>query len=381
VSVLRARPSAAAIGQGGREGGAEQADAVLVSRTDANTGDEEVRVGHGFDADSLAEWMAANVEGFEGPLSVRQFKGGQSNPTYRLATPKTHYVLRRKPPGALLAGAHAVEREARVMAAIGAAGFPTPRIHGLCEDPEVIGTAFYVMEMVEGRVLWDSTLSDMPRAERAAHYDAMNAAIAALHRIDPVKVGLGDYGPPTDYLQRQVRRWTRQYLHDAEDVGRIEELDRLIDWLPRNLPPVGETRIVHGDYKLDNMIFHPTRPEILAVLDWELSTLGDPLADFVFHLMVWRFPPALLSGLAGADLDGLGLPSESDYISAYCRRSGRAQMDHLDFYMAFNMFRFSAIIHGIKARVARGTAASAQANSLVENLPLAAKIAWRQVPA
>lgn len=329
--------------------------------------------------DALAAWLTANVTGFEGPLTVRQFKGGQSNPTYRLVTPKTDYVLRRKPPGVLLIGAHAVEREARVMAAIGAAGFPAPRIHGLCEDAGVIGAAFYVMEMVEGRVFWDSTLSDISRADRAAYYDAMNAAIAALHRLDPTQVGLGDFGPPTDYLQRQLRRWTRQYLHDAEDVGRIDDLDRLIDWLPRNLPPTGETRIVHGDYKLDNMIFHPSRPQVLAVLDWELSTLGDPLADFAFHLMVWRLPPSLLSGLAGSDLDALGVPRESDYVGAYCRRTGRARIDHLDFYMAFNMFRFSAIIHGIKARVARGTAASAQADSLVENLPLAAKAAWAQV--
>ena len=350
-----------------------------MSRTAANTGDEKVRPGHRFDQDALAAWMVANIEGFGGPLSVRQFKGGQSNPTYRLTTPNRDYVLRRKPPGALLTGAHAVEREARVMAALGAAGFPTPRIYGLCESADVIGTAFYVMEMVDGRVLWDSTLADIPRAERAAYYDAMNGAIATLHSLDPAQVGLGDYGPPTDYLQRQMRRWTRQYLHDAEDVGRIEDLDRLIDWLPRNLPPAGETRIVHGDYKLDNVIFHPSRPEILAVLDWELSTLGDPLADFAFHLMVWRLPPALLSGLAGADLDALGLPRESDYVSAYCQRCGRVRIDHLDFYMAFNLFRFSAIIHGIKARMARGTAASAQANSLVENLPLAAKVAWAQV--
>jgi aminoglycoside phosphotransferase (APT) family kinase protein len=323
--------------------------------------------------------MASNVDGFDGPLSVRQFKGGQSNPTYRLTTPTTDYVLRRKPPGPLLAGAHAVEREAHVMAAIGATGFPTPHIYGLCEDAGIVGTAFYIMEMVDGRVFWDSTLPQIPRAERAAYYDAMNAVIARLHRLEPAKIGLSDFGPPTDYLPRQLRRWTRQYLQDAEDVGRLEDLDRLIDWLPRNLPPAGETRIVHGDYKLDNVIFHPRRPEIVAVLDWELSTLGDPVADFAFHLMVWRFPPALLSGLVGVDLALLGLPPESEYVRAYCQHSGRGQLDHLDFYMAFNMFRFSAIIHGIKARVARGTAASNQATTLVENLPLAAKIAWSQV--
>jgi aminoglycoside phosphotransferase (APT) family kinase protein len=350
-----------------------------MSRAESNSGDAEVRAGHRFDETALARWMAAHVEGFEGPLGVRQFKGGQSNPTYRVTTPRAEYVLRRKPLGDLLAGAHAVDREARVMSALGAVGFPTPRVFGLCEEADIIGTAFYVMEMVEGRVFWDSGLAEAPRSQRAAYYDAMNATIAGLHKIDPASVGLGDYGPPSNYVERQVRRWTRQYLADAELAGRIEELDLLSDWLASNLPPTGEMRVIHGDYKLDNVMFHPTKPEIAAVLDWELSTIGDPLADFAFHLMVWRLPPALLSGLAGADLDGLGLPGEADYAQAYCRRTGRERIDRLDFYMAFNMFRFSAIIHGIKARIARGTAASSQASALVEHLPLAARTAWAQV--
>jgi aminoglycoside phosphotransferase (APT) family kinase protein len=350
-----------------------------MDREESNTGDIEVRDAHRFDQTALERWMSAEVHGFEGPLIVHQFKGGQSNPTYRLTTPGKEYVLRRKPPGELLAGAHAVDREARVMSALQAAGFPAPRVHGLCQDPSVIGTAFYIMQMVEGRIFWDSTLAKVPRGDRAAYYDAMNATIAALHKIDPAAVGLGDYGPPSAYVERQVRRWTRQYLADAALAGRVDALDRLAEWLPANLPPAGQMRVIHGDFRLDNMIFDPTEPRVAAVLDWELSTLGDPLADFAYHLMVWRLPPVLVSGLAGADLDALGLPREADYVQAYCRRTGHARIERLDFYIAFNMFRFSAIIHGIKARIARGTAASAQAAALVEHLPLAAEAAWAQI--
>lgn len=336
-----------------------------------------VREAHRFDEARLAEWMAAHVQGYAGPLAVSQFKGGQSNPTYRLDTPGRSYVLRRKPPGQLLKGAHAVEREARVMAALGAQGFPVPRIFGLCEDESVIGTAFFVMEMVEGRILWDATFPEIPCADRAAYLDAMNATIAALHSIDPDAAGLGDYGRKGQYLERQIARWSRQYLEDA-DAGRIEAMDRLIEWLPAHLPPEGETRIIHGDFRADNMIFHPIEPRVLAVLDWELSTLGDPLADFAYHLMMYRLPGHMVAGIGGADLAALGIPEEADYVAAYCRRTGRADIPSLDFYLAFNMFRFAAILHGVKGRMLRGNAASADAGTMVASLPELAELGWRQ---
>ncbi|QIG81057.1 phosphotransferase [Stakelama tenebrarum] len=344
---------------------------------DSFSGTREVREAHRFDEARLAEWMAANVEGYAGPLTVTQFKGGQSNPTYRLDTPGRAYVLRRKPPGQLLKGAHAVEREARVMAALGAQGFPVPHIFGLCTDEAVIGTWFFVMELVEGRIFWDSTFPDVPREERAAYFDAMNAALAQLHGFDPDAANLGDYGRKGQYLERQIARWSRQYRED-EAAGRIDAMDRLAEWLPEHLPPEQETRVIHGDFRTDNMIFHPGEPRVLAVLDWELSTLGDPLADFAYHLMMYRLPSHMVAGIAGNDLTALGLPSEADYVAAYCRRTGRENIPALDFYLAFNMFRFAAILHGIKGRMIRGTAASADAERMVATLPELAEIGWRQ---
>lgn len=350
-------------------------------RQDQNSGTTAVRDALRFDERRLAAWMEQNVEGYRGPLKVEQFKGGQSNPTYRLVTPSRSYVMRRKPPGTLVKGAHAVDREARILSALGKVSFPVPHVYGLCTDETVIGTWFYIMEMIEGRVLWDSTLPDVPRDERPAYYDAMNAVIASLHKLDHEAIGLGDYGRPGNYFARQIGRWTKQYLADAEVAARDPNMDRLIEWLPANIPAGDETTIVHGDYRLDNMIFHPTEPRILAVLDWELSTLGHPLGDFAYHLMIWRLPPTLVSGLGHADLKALNIPSEADYVAAYCRRTGRDGIDNLDFYIAFNMFRFAAIIHGIKARLARGTAASAHATDLVSQLPAAAQCAWAQASA
>ena len=267
--------------------------------------------------------MSANVADFAGPLTVSQFKGGQSNPTYRLDTRARSYVLRRKPPGPLLPGAHAVEREARVMAALGTVGFPVPRIHGLCEDESVIGTAFFVMDMVEGRIIWDPTFPGLTPADRAAHFDAMNATIAQLHSVDPAAIGLADYGRPSNFVERQVARWSKQYEGDVE-AGRVPAMDRLVDWLRANLPPdSGDARIVHGDFRCDNMIFAADEPRVAAVLDWELSTLGDPAADFVYHLMMYRMPAGMFTGLDGLDFAALGIPSEEDYIAAYCRRTGR----------------------------------------------------------
>jgi aminoglycoside phosphotransferase (APT) family kinase protein len=336
-----------------------------------------VREQHRIDEAALDRWMQAHVAGYAGPLQVDQFKGGQSNPTYRLRTPGGNYVLRRKPPGVLLKGAHAVDREARVMAALGTAGFPVPRIHGLCTDDTVLGSWFFVMDLVEGRIFWDASFSTVPRPERAAYMDAMNATLAALHGIDYAAIGLADYGRAGGYVARQVARWSQQYLTD-ELAGRHPAMDRLVEWLPQHLPASDETAITHGDFRADNMIFHPTEPRVLAVLDWELSTLGDPLADFAYNAMMFRMPPDILGGIAGLELAAAGLPDESEYVAAYCRRTGREGIADLDFYVAFNMFRFAAILHGIKGRAARGTAASADAHAMGERFARVADLAWAQ---
>ena len=339
-----------------------------------NSGTSPVREAHRFDPGPLEAWLEAHVEGFSGPLAIEQFRGGQSNPTYKLATPSKSYVLRRKPPGRLLPGAHAVEREYRAIAALGRQGFPVARSYGLCEDESVIGTPFYVMEMVEGRIFWDPALPEVPSAERPAYFDAMNATMAKLHLIDPDQAGLGDYGKPGNYFARQIARWSRQYRED-EEAGRVAAMDRLVEWLPDNLPPdEPQPRIIHGDFRCDNMIFDPVEPKVLAVLDWELSTLGHPLADFSYHLLMYRMPDAL----AGRDLAALNIPSEADYVADYCRRTGRDGIADLDFYMAFNLFRLAGILHGIKGRIARGTAASAHAAEMVERLEPLAELAWAQ---
>ena len=349
-----------------------------MERSAQNSGTIEVRNAHRFDPARLEDWMQREVEGYCGPLHVEQFRGGQSNPTYKLVTPGRSYVLRRKPPGKLLPGAHAVDREYRVITALAAQGFPVARAYGLCTDETVIGTAFYVMEMVEGRIFWEAELPQVAAAERPLYFDAMNAALAQLHRIDPEAAGLGDYGKPGNYFERQIGRWSRQYLGDVE-AGRAESMDRLVEWLPANIPPgEDEARIIHGDFRCDNMIFHPTEPRVLAVLDWELSTLGHPLADFSYHLMMYRMPAGITTGLAGLDLRTLNIPSEDQYVAAYCRRTGRDGIPHLDFYIAFNLFRLSAIVHGIKGRLARGTAASAHADKMAASLEGLADLAWAQ---
>jgi aminoglycoside phosphotransferase (APT) family kinase protein len=349
-----------------------------VSRSADNKGTTDVRNAHRFDASRLEQWMAREVPGFEGPLSVLQFKGGQSNPTYRLDTPGRSYVLRRKPPGKLLPGAHAVDREYRVISALDRQGFPVARPFDLCTDPDVIGTEFYVMDMVEGRIFWEAALPEVAQEARAAYFDAMNATIAQLHRIDPETAGLGDYGKPGNYFERQIGRWSKQYLGDVE-AGRVASMDKLVEWLPANIPADEEdTRVIHGDFRCDNMIFHPIEPRVIAVLDWELSTLGHPLADFAYHLMMYRMPAGITAGLAGLDLAALGIPSEEEYVAAYCARTGRADIPNLDFYIAFNMFRLAAIIHGIKGRMARGTASSAHAAQTVAGLEGLADLAWAQ---
>jgi aminoglycoside phosphotransferase (APT) family kinase protein len=323
--------------------------------------------------------MAGNVAGCSGPLQVLQFQGGQSNPTYKLITSEKSYVLRRKPPGPLLKGAHAIEREVRILAALKTVDFPVARVHGECADESIIGSAFYVMDMVEGRIFWDATFPGVSRDERPRYFDAMNATLATLHKIDYRAIGLADYGRPSNYCQRQIERWSSQYLQD-DAAGRDSNMDRLVAWLPGNVPTAaGESSLVHGDYRCDNIIFHATEPRVAAVLDWELSTLGDPLADFAYHAMMYQMPPHIVAGLLGTDLERSNIPSQSRYIDIYCENTGRRSFPHFRFYLVFNLFRLAAIFHGIKGRVARGTASSAQAAERAQAFPELAALAWSQV--
>lgn len=341
---------------------------------DANVGATLVAPVHAIDPERLAAYLRAHVAPFSGPLVVRQYQGGQSNPTYRITAGDQSYVLRRKPPGTLLPSAHAVDREYRVMRALAATGVPVPRMLALCEDDSVLGTAFYVMEYVRGRVLWDPTLPGMTREQRAAHYDELNRVIATLHNVDFAAIGLADYGRPGQYVERQIARWSKQYA--AAGIAPIPAMDRLIEWLPRHVPPGDETSIVHGDFRLDNMIFHPSEPRVLAVLDWELSTLGHPVSDFAYQVMAWRLTPGEFRGIAGQDLAALGIPSEDEYVAAYCRRTGRARIEHFEVYLIFNMFRIAAILHGVLARAVHGNAASQDALATGSRARLVADAAW-----
>ncbi|MBL8386954.1 MAG: phosphotransferase [Hydrogenophaga sp.] len=340
------------------------------------TGTQPVSPAQRFDEARLAAWMQDHVPGFRGPLSVAQFKGGQSNPTFLLEAGGHRYVLRRKPMGELLPSAHAVDREFRVIRALAATDVPVAKAHALCEDPSVIGSAFYVMDHVEGRIFWDPTLPGMTPAERGALFDELNRVLAALHQVNPAAVGLADFGRPGAYLERQVARWTRQYK--AAETEPIEAADRLIDWLPQHMPPEGETRIVHGDYRIDNVIFHPTEPRILAVLDWELSTLGDPLVDFAYHCMGWRMPP-VSRGLAGVNIAALGIPSEAHYLASYLVRTGRTSAvpaGDWNYYLVFNMFRLVGILQGIAKRAQLGNASNASAVETGKRARPLAEQAW-----
>jgi len=310
----------------------------------------------------LEGWMREHIAGFRGPLAAEQFEGGQSNPTYKLSSGAGFYVLRRKPLGQLLPSAHAVDREYRVMRALADTAVPVPKVMALCEDDAVIGSAFYVMEFLDGRIFWDPRLPGLAVAERAAMFQSMNSVIAALHSLDHVALGLAEFGRPGNYMARQVARWSRQY--QASETGPQPAMNRLIEWLPRHVPAEGEPRIVHGDYRIDNLIFHPTEPRVIGVIDWELSTIGDPLADFAYHAMAWRVSPELFRGLAGADLAALGIPTEDEYVVAYCARTGRGQVADWEFYMVYSLFRMAAIMQGIAKRAIDGTAASHEADEL-----------------
>ncbi|WP_244815778.1 phosphotransferase [Caballeronia sp. Lep1P3] len=332
-----------------------------------------------FDEHALAAWLAAHVDGFAGPLAVEQFAGGQSNPTFKLVTPSRSYVMRAKPgPAAkLLPSAHAIEREYRVMDALAGTDVPVARMLALCEDESVMGRAFYVMEFVEGRVLWDPSLPGMTPAERAAIYDETNRVIAALHSVDVETAGLSGYGKPGNYFERQIGRWSKQYV--ASETEKIDAMNRLIEWLPRHIPssPEAKATVVHGDFRLDNLIFHPNEPRVLAVLDWELSTLGDPLADFAYHCMAWHVDPSQFRGIAGLDWAALGIPDEAAYVARYGERTGLRPDGDWNFYLAYNMFRIAAILQGIMKRVTDGTAASAQAIDAGRRARPMAELAWK----
>ena len=340
---------------------------------------------HVFDIAALSAWLDANLDGFQGPLAVELFKGGQSNPTYKLLTPTRSYVMRAKPgPVAkLLPSAHAVEREFAVMRALEGTDVPVARMYCLCEDESVIGRAFYIMEFVQGRVLWDQALPGMSNAERGAIYDEMNRVIAALHKADYAERGLAGFGKPGNYFERQIGRWSKQYV--ASITQPIPEMDQLMAWLPAHIPAgardVRRTGIVHGDYRLDNLIFHPTQPRVLAVLDWELSTLGHPLADFSYHCMAWHIPPGSFRGIGGLDVASLGIPTEAEYIRRYCARTGFTTPDELapdwSFYLAYNLFRIAAILQGIAKRIETGTASNAQAAKSAAGVRPLAEMAWK----
>ncbi|WP_088281007.1 phosphotransferase family protein [Ideonella sp. A 288] len=352
---------------------------------DQFTGTQAMSTQHAFDVAALEAWLAPRLPDFRGPLGIEQFKGGQSNPTYKLTTPGKCYVMRTKPgPVArLLPSAHAIEREFRVMSALALTPVPVATMHLLCDDESIIGRAFYIMEFVAGRVLWEQSLPGLEPDGRGAIYDEMNRVIAALHSVDVRAVGLEDFGRPGNYFSRQISRWSKQYLASVTEP--IAEMDRMIEWLPAHLPPSAldesQVTIVHGDYRLDNLIFHPTEPRIIAVLDWELSTIGHPLADFSYHAMSWHIPPGTFRGIGGLDLPLLGIPSERDYIALYCRRTGRDDPEALladwDFYLAYNLFRLGAITQGIAKRVVDGTAASEQARATGAATRALAEMAWQ----
>ena len=323
----------------------------------------------------LARWMEQHVPGFRGPVSATPLAGGQSNPTFHLVAPTGDYVLRQKPRGELLQSAHMVDREYRILAALAGTGVPVPRVYALCEDQSVLGSIFYIMEFVPGRVFIDPRLPGLSAADRAGIFDSMNETIARLHQVDPFTVGLEGYGRPDNYLQRQFARWSKQYR--LSETVAIPAMDRLIDWLPSRLPESGEARIVHGDLRLDNMLIHPTEPRVVAVLDWELSTLGDPLADFANNTLAWWLEPEVFRGLLGVDLPGLGIPSAADYVAAYNTRTGRQPGPGWDVYVVFNLFRLAAIVQGIAKRSQDGTASDPSAAALGRMATPIADAGWR----
>ena len=329
---------------------------------------------HQFDVPRLETYLKEHIDGFTGPISLEQFSGGQSNPTFLLKASSGQYVLRRKPPGKLLPSAHAVDREYRVMTALYSTDVPVAKTYCLCEDESIIGTAFYVMDFVQGRVIWDGVLPEMNSHERSSIYDELNRVIAALHTVDHSAIGLESFGRPGNFVERQISRWIKQYR--ASETEHIEAMENLIQWLPENVPQSEEVSITHGDYRLDNVIFHPTEARILSVLDWELSTLGHPVADLAYHCMYWRLTPGEFRGIAGVDHETTGIPAEEQYVERYCERTGRTTIENWDFYMAYNIFRLAGIAQGIVGRVRDGTASSSEAKDFEAFVPILGRIGW-----
>jgi len=346
----------------------------MTSAADEFTGFADTPEHLKFDEAALDAYMRAHVEDYAGPMTVKKFKGGQSNPTYLITTPAKKYVLRRKPPGKLLPSAHAVDREYKVMTALGTQSFPVPKTYALCEDESVVGTAFFIMDFVEGRIFWDASLPEVAKEKRKPLYFALIGTLADLHNVDYEKAGLGDYGKPGNYFERQIGRWSKQYV--AAETGTIEEMDNLMKWLPTAIPSDDATSIVHGDFRFDNAIMHPTEPKVLAMLDWELSTLGHPLADFTYFLMVWHMPASVRGGLLGADLDALGIPTIDEAVERYSARTGRDGVPDVNFCLAYNMFRLASIIQGVYARSLQGNASSPAAKQMGENVKPLAALAW-----
>ena len=348
--------------------------AASAATDDVFGGTKPVEERHRFDEARLAEWMKANVSGYQGPLTVSQFKGGQSNPSFRLDTPGHSYVMRRKPLGKLLPSAHAVDREFKVISALHPQGFPVAKPWALCVDNDVLGSFFYIMDNVEGRIFWNGTLPQATPEERRAIYEAEISTLARLHNYDPNAIGLSDFGKPGNYFSRQIDRWTKQYK--ASETRHIDVVEKLIDWLPRTVPTQERVSVVHGDYRIDNMIFHSSEPRVAAVLDWELSTLGDPLADFTYFLSHWVMPPEGRSGLSGLDLKSLGIPSMEEAVALYCKITNRPGLPQLEWYFAYNMFRLACITQGIAGRVRDGTASSARAVEAGSRTEPLATMAW-----
>ena len=349
-----------------------------MNATEKFTGTMDVQDKLKFPEIKLEEYLSDTIPNFKKPLQVKEFKGGQSNPTYQLITPNKKYVLRRKPPGKLLPSAHAVDREYKVITALNSINYAVPETFCLCEDESIIGTIFYVMEMVEGRIIWDPTIPNSSQETRKEIFSAKNKTLAELHNIDYEKIGLADFGRPGNYFARQISRWTKQYL--ASETQEIKSMQSLIEWLPNNIPGKDETSIVHGDYRIDNMVLHPTETQVLAVLDWELSTLGHPLADFTYHLMQW-FMPDVANGagtqsLSNADLNALGIPSADEYIRMYCEQTNRNEIENIDYYLAYNFFRLAGILQGIIGRLRDGTAASEHAEAQSDRVRPLADAGW-----
>jgi len=348
-------------------------DAAPATRNETS----DVREAHRFDVGALQAYMQRSVDGFHGTLEVRQFVGGQSNPTFLLAAGGREYVMRKKPPGKLLASAHQVDREYRVISALAATDVPVPRAYALCDDESVIGSAFYIMEYVRGRIFRDPQVPGVAPVERAAIYDDMNSVLARLHKVDYTAVGLADYGKPGNYFARQIGRWSKQY--EAAKTDNVEPMDNLIAWLPTHIPPGDDTCIAHGDFRLENSIYHPTEPRMIAVLDWELSTLGHPLADLAYNCMLYHVNSPTQGTLMNLDYAAVGIPSESDYVAAYCRRTGRPGVEHWEFYVAFALFRLASIAQGVYKRGLDGNASSTQASMYGAVCAFLSQTAWAMV--